>query len=61
MLVAKSFFAASKTFAGVTVYLKIYGVKLNCSQAERVAVTMNVAANQMSFNEILAWLRQHIT
>ena len=44
----------------LTVYLKIYGVNLTCSQAERVAVTMNVAASQMSFNEILTWLRQHI-
>ena len=44
----------------LTVYLKIYGVKLNCSQAERVSVTMNVAASQMSREGFLIWLRQHI-
>ena len=44
----------------LTVYLKIYGFNLNCSQAERVAVTMKVAAGEMTADEILAWLKARI-
>ena len=41
-------------------YLMLHGFKLNCSQAERVAVTMNVAASKMNAEEFLTWLRKHI-
>ena len=44
----------------LTVYLKIYGFKLNCSQAERVSVTMKVAAGKTSAEEFLAWLKSKI-
>lgn len=44
----------------LTVYLKIYGYNLNCSQAERVSVTMKVAAGKMSAEDILTWLRSRI-
>ena len=44
----------------LTVYLKIYGLKLNCSQAERVSVTMKVAASKMTAEEFLDWLRTKI-
>lgn len=44
----------------LTVYLKIYGFKLNCSQAERVSVTMKVAAGEMTADEILTWLKSRI-
>ena len=45
----------------LTVYLKIYGIELNCSQAERVSVTMKVAASKMSAEEFLTWLRSRIS
>ena len=45
----------------LTVYLKIYGIELNCSQAERVSVTMKVAASKMSDEEFLTWLRSRIS
>ena len=41
-------------------YLMLYGFKLNCSQAERVSVTMKVAAGKMSAEEFLAWLKSKI-
>ena len=44
----------------LTVYLRIYGFKLNCSQAERVSVTMKVAASKMTAEEFLTWLRANI-
>ena len=44
----------------LTVYLKIYGFNLNCSQAERVAVTMKVAASEMSADDFLTWLKSRI-
>ena len=44
----------------LTVYLKIYGSKMNCSQAERISVTMKVAASKMSAEEFLAWLKSKI-
>lgn len=44
----------------LTVYLKIYGYNLNCSQAERVSVTMKVAAGKISAEDFLAWLRSRI-
>ncbi len=42
-------------------YLMLYGIKLNCSQAERVSVTMKVAASKMSDEEFLTWLRSRIS
>ena len=45
----------------LTVYLKIYGIELNCSQTERVSVTMKVAASKMSDEEFLTWLRSRIS
>lgn len=44
----------------LTVYLKIYGFRLNSSQAERVEVTMKVAASKMTDKEFLTWLRNAI-
>ena len=44
----------------LTVYLKIYGFKLNCSQGERVSATMKVAAGKMTAEEFLAWLKSKI-
>lgn len=41
-------------------YLMLHGLNLNCSQAERVAVTMKVAASEMTADEILAWLKARI-
>ena len=42
-------------------YLMLHGFNLNCSQAERVAVTMRVASGEMTADEILAWLKSRIT
>ena len=42
-------------------YLMLYGFKLNCSQAERVAVTMKVAASEMTADDFLTWLRLQIS
>ncbi len=42
-------------------YLMLYGIELNCSQAERVSVTMKVAASKMSAEEFLTWLRSRIS
>lgn len=42
-------------------YLMLYGIELNCSQAERVSVTMKVAASKMSDEEFLTWLRSRIS
>ena len=41
-------------------YLMLYGIKLNCSQSERVSVTMKVAASKISAEEFLIWLRSRI-
>ena len=41
-------------------YLMLYGFKLNCTQAERVEVTMKVAASKMTAEELLTWLRSRI-
>lgn len=41
-------------------YLMLYGFKLNCSQSERVSVTMKVAVGKMSAEEFLAWLKSKI-
>ena len=41
-------------------YLLLYGFKLNCSQAERVSVTMKVAASKMTAEEFLDWLKTKI-
>lgn len=38
-------------------YLMLYDFKLNCSQAERVAVTMKVASSKMTAEEFLSWLK----
>ena len=44
----------------LTVYLRIYGFNLNCSQAERVSVTMKVAAGEMTAEDFLTWVRSRI-
>ena len=41
-------------------YLMLCGFKLNCSQAERVAVTMKVAASRMGAEDFLTWLKARI-
>lgn len=45
----------------LTVYLKIHGFNLNCSQAERIEVTLKVAASKISAEEFLAWLKLKIS
>jgi len=42
-------------------YLMLHGFNLNCSQAERVFVTMQVAAGEMTADEFLTWLKSRIT
>ena len=42
-------------------YLMLHGFNLNCSQAERVSVTMRIAAGEMTAEEILTRLKSRIT
>lgn len=41
-------------------YLMLNGFILNCSQDERVEVTIKVAASEMSGEELLAWIKSRI-
>ena len=48
------------TLHAMELYLMQNGFNLNCSQAERVTVTMQVAASEMSAEEFLTWLTSRI-
>ena len=41
------------------VFLALNGVELQYTQEELIAVGMGVAASEMSFDDLLAWLTEH--